>query len=135
MEDRPGSGLENPYEFRLSYDSHDPRQVWKASLIHALDVWNQVQLVDRFASSSATRVNGGGLPVPARSREKSSPRLQLILSDRQILTGYPLFVRLARSLRILWPLALFTWIPGFASLGKTLWPGCKKTGKTRDSSQ
>jgi hypothetical protein len=132
MEEKPAAGHGDLYEFRLLYNSRDPGQVWKASVVHAFDVWSQVELVDRAAASPPAPDNvspsTGVAPQPSPSgREKSLEEkpvgLRLETADGQALTGYLLFTRLVRSLRLLWPLAALTWIPGVAYVGQALWPG------------
>jgi hypothetical protein len=142
MEEKPGAGTAGPYEFRLSYDSRDPRQVRKASLIHAIDVWNQVELVNRApATPGPGELPRTGKAGPAASSElsgsaASSAGLELQTRDQQLLTGYPLFVKLAHALLLLWPLVPFTYIPGLIQLGRALWPGAISTekGSSRESS-
>ena len=41
---------------------------------------------------------------------------------KEVLTGYDLFERVVRTLRLLWPLALLTWIPGVSILGRAAFP-------------
>src|SRR6266852_5410975 len=121
MEEELAAGPGSVYEFRLVFDSRDPRQIWQASLIHALDVWSQVALVDRAAASPPIPIEASAsasesvhaIPsVPKEPTPETQVGLHLIAANGQVFTGYLLFTRLARSLRLLWPLALLTWIPG-----------------------
>jgi hypothetical protein len=116
------------YEFRLCFDGRDPRQLRRAALAHAVDVWSQVELVDVSAArggppvgpAGASEAIQSGLPVKPSLPEMGP--LRLVTPAGEILTGYELFVRLVRSLRLLWPLAVLTWIPGVASLGQKFYP-------------
>jgi hypothetical protein len=100
--------------FRLYFDSSSDRQIRAVSLIHAFDVWSHVELVERRAPE------GHAIPPMAR--------LELHAPDGQVLTGYPVFARIVRSLPILWPLALLTWIPGIGRVGNAFCPS-KETKK------
>jgi hypothetical protein len=88
------------HELRLCFDGRNRWHLHLASLVHALDAWDQVELLDR-----------------------PEQQLQLITQTGEILTGYALFEKLTRSLRLLWPLALVTWIPGLATVARTRFPG------------
>jgi hypothetical protein len=88
-----------------------------ASLIHALDAWDQVLIVD-VSSKERFEKELPWLPAPAKL---TAPRL--VTADGQVLTGYPLAERLVRSLRILWPVALVSRIPGAGWVGRALAPG------------
>jgi hypothetical protein len=126
MEEKRGPASSGIYEFRLRYDSRDPGQIWKVSLIHAVDVWSQVELLDRAAPLSGESPGESvqaGPALPDKTTSKNHLGIQLIASDGRVFTGYLLFTRLVRSLPLLWLLALFTWIPGLSYVGKTLWPG------------
>jgi hypothetical protein len=106
------------YPFRLYFDGSSDRQIQAASLIYAFDVRSEVELVDRRTPE------GTAVPQPARL-EPHAP-------DGQVVTGYPLFVRSVRSLRLLWPLALLTWIPGIGRVGNALYQsmeGKKETAR------
>lgn len=85
---------------QLRYDGHAPRQLRAASFVHAFDVWDQVELV-----ASAT-----------------PQRMQLATATGDVHTGYALFQHLTRTLRLLWPVALVTWLPGVAAVGRRLYP-------------
>jgi hypothetical protein len=92
-----------PQEMELRFSDRDDRHIRLASWVHALDVWNQVAL-------------------RGESRERPG-RLQLVTRDGRVLTGYDLFRHLVRSLRLLWPVALVTWLPGASRLGRRWYPG------------
>jgi hypothetical protein len=96
MNDR-ADGLVGVPEMQLCFDGRNPRQLRIAALIHALDVWDQIELTDL----SAKQVD-------------ISTHLQLITQKREVLTGYALLQKLSRTLPLLWPLALVTWAPGMA---------------------
>jgi hypothetical protein len=130
MADTLAGQLEGLYELRLLFDSRDPRHVRRAALIHALDVWHQVELIDL----SAARPGGALGPDSASeavqlaadplSRDAGNVcRLRLVTRRGQVLSGYALFERLVRRLRLLWPLALLTWLPGAGRLGRSWYPG------------
>lgn len=92
-----GRGAEDLW---LAFRPADPRQARAASLVHALDVWGQVEL----------------------EAAGTSPHLQLRTEKGELLTGYPLFERLARGLRLTRPVAWLTWVPGVGALGRAWYP-------------
>src|SRR5271167_2368326 len=94
--------------FRFYFDSNSDRQIRAASLMHAFDVWSQVELVDRRAPQ------GPVVPPPAR--------LEVHTPDGKIFTGFSLFVCIVRSLWLLWPVAMLTWIPGIGRVGNAFYP-------------
>jgi hypothetical protein len=96
MDDRTGA-LVGLHQLQLCFDGRNPRQLRLAALIHALDVWDQIEVTDL----STKRVDIG-------------THLQLITDKREVLTGYALLQKLSRTLPLLWPLALVTWVPGIA---------------------
>jgi hypothetical protein len=96
---------------RLYYHRWSPAQNRRVSWIHALDVWNRLTL----ATSPEPRNGRTGAATP------ETP-MYLLTSDGRILTGYGLWRQLTRSLRLLWPFALLTWIPGVGALGRWLAP-------------
>jgi hypothetical protein len=110
-------------KFRLRLDTHSPRQARAAALVRAADAWEQVEVDESSAAPLQPAVADEAIqesPLPVRG---DAPRtLQLETPDGKVLTGYALFERLVRSLRLLWPLALLTWIPGVASLGQKWYP-------------
>ena len=124
------------FQFRLYFNSRDARQARTAARIHTLDVWSQVELVDSAAppqqpmkrepasqviqAHSADRARSDADPLKGIA---DADRLRLVTKDNEVLTGYPLFERLVRSLRLLWPLALSTWLPGFAGAARIRYPG------------
>src|SRR5262249_10542270 len=75
-------------------------------LVYAFDVWDQVHLAD-----------------PAAEAGNAATGLQLVTEKGESLSGYPLFERVVRSLRLLWPVALFTWVPGVAAAARSRFPG------------
>jgi hypothetical protein len=85
----------------LAFSSRVPRQARAAALVRTADFWGQVATLDVAA---------------ARPAAGAAPPLQLT-DGAETLTGYPLFVRLVRSLRVLWPLAVWTWLPGLRPAG------------------
>jgi hypothetical protein len=99
--------------FRLGYAPRDRKQVRSASLVRAFDVWNQVHLLDHTALHSEVEETNGVADAP----------LELVTEKGDVLTGYPIFERLTRSIRLLWPVGAVTFIPGFAALGQTWFPG------------
>src|SRR5215471_14370734 len=113
MEASRQAGEVSPYELVLSFDGRDSRQARAAALIHAFDVWSQVEVRDR----GQLRPAGSSLPPTAEihgaqttvaSSTPSDPTalrgLELTTHDGLALTGYSLFVYVARRLRLLWPL-------------------------------
>jgi hypothetical protein len=101
----------------LLFTSRSKGDLRLASLVHAVDGWGQVALVD-VTNSQRSEEEPAWLLVPARL---ASP--QLVAEPEQSLSGYPLLERLVRSLRILWPVAVLTWVPGVGRLGRLLAPG------------
>ncbi len=69
-----------------------------ASLVHALDAWDQVVIVD-VSGKQQSEKERAWLPALA---QLCAP--QLVAEGGQVLTGYPLVERLVRSMRILWPM-------------------------------
>jgi hypothetical protein len=80
---------------QLRYDSRIPAQVRAASWVRAFDVWDQVALAD-----------------VAREGKGKAKGLELAAADGTVWAGYSAYAQLARSLRILWPLGMLTWVPG-----------------------
>src|SRR5262249_31657135 len=117
-------------------------QVRAASLVHACDIWEQVELQEQAAAVPArkpAKVAGAAhalqVQPPARPgmAQADINHVQLLTDTGAVLTGYPLFERLVRSLRLLWPLALLTWIPGAERLGHRWFPGTQQAlGTARD---
>jgi hypothetical protein len=111
---------------RLLFNGRAATQVRAASLIHALDAWDQVDIED---SAGPGRPRGARDKSTAPAHVGTSPfaevpsRLQLETSAREWVSGYSLFEALVRGVRMLWPLALFTWVPGIKTLGTWLFPG------------
>jgi uncharacterized membrane protein YphA (DoxX/SURF4 family) len=88
-----------------------------ASLVHALDGWGQVSIAD-VSGKQRSEDEPAWLPVTAKL---SAP--QLVAEGGQVLSGYPLVERLVRSLHVLWPVALVSWLPGVGRLGRAMAPG------------
>jgi hypothetical protein len=109
------------HDFRLYFDRRDPRQVRIVSLVHAADVWDQVELVDLapaadpLAASETTATQAAPSP--------SAARLQLVSQTGEARTGYLLFECLVRALPLFWPAALVTRIPGVADWLRRRYPG------------
>jgi hypothetical protein len=105
-------GLPQPvsplHQMTLRFDGSDPDQARRASLVRALDAFEQVELLD---------VRKGG-----------PQRIELTVPGNHVLTGYPLFRHLARSLRLLWPAALLTFVPGAGMLGRRWYPEASVEG-------
>jgi hypothetical protein len=102
---------------RLGCNSRDPRQLRAASLVRAFDVWGQVEMVDQGAGrSSSPTARTVAMAADDRHLHLLEPATGATRS------GYPLFERVVRGLRLLWPVAWVTWIPGVAALGRTLYP-------------
>ena len=130
MADTVAGPPEGLYELRLLFDSRDRRHLRRATLIHALDVWHQVELTDLSTArpdspagaeaAPEAVLSAAGLPLPG---DGGLVRLRLITSVGEVLTGYALFEQLVRRLRLLWPLALLTWVPGLGGLGRWRYPG------------
>jgi hypothetical protein len=88
-----------------------------ASLVRAFDAWDQVAVID-VSQSQRGDDEPAWLPVPGNLNHP-----QLVAEGGQVFAGYPLAEKLTRSLRILWPAALLTWLPGVGRLGRTIAPG------------
>ncbi len=131
MDDKADALVNQLHKLRLGFDGRRRRHIRIAALVHALDVWDEIELTDRFPRRP-DRPQGHlltpeqpiqpGQPKPARPLAQSDPGLQLITETGEVLTGYALFEKLTRSLRLLWPLALVTWIPRLASLARARYP-------------
>jgi hypothetical protein len=100
MADKPPARLPAGREMLLEFDGGNRRHARLASLVHAFDVWNQVELAERPGVSAVRLRTAGG----------------------EALGGYAAFRRLVRSLRLLWPVALLTFVPGAAALGRRWFP-------------
>jgi hypothetical protein len=83
---------------RLEVNARDRRQVRAASLVRAVDVWDQVEV--RETSTDAP------------------PRL--VTREGEVLTGFPAWLRAVTWLRLLRPLAPAVWLAGATGLGRTL---------------
>jgi hypothetical protein len=103
----------------LGFNGRVPAQARVASAVRAFDAWDQVVLADRPAGRRAPIA----IPAePARQVWADSECLELTTEAGETLTGYTLFERLVRSVRLLWPLAVVTWVPGVAALARAWFP-------------
>jgi hypothetical protein len=110
--------------FRLLFTNKSARQMRAASLVHAFDLGEQVELIESahvVPTESSERLETGITTRPAAAQEKSSV-MELIDAKGKVYSGYALFVRLVRSMRSFWPLALLTWMPGVGNLGQSFFP-------------
>jgi hypothetical protein len=102
-------------DLRLCFDSRVNRQVLLAALIHAFDVWDQIELVDAGSetgkSTEVSKKSQAIQPAVSRPAEPVPGQVHLSTASGEVLTGYALFKRLVRTLRLLWPLLPFTWLP------------------------
>lgn len=128
-------------EFKLYVNSREPRQVRGASLVHALDLWQQVELLElpsRPRASGNTGSLQSGLatasvpPLPSKIMPEA-PRLQLLAKPEGVLSGHELFRRLAGSLPLFRPLGWMTWVPGVEALARLRY-GPQTSGQQRHSS-
>ena len=87
-----------------------------AALVRAIDPRGQVSIVD-----VSTRPAG-------ETDHLDAP--QLVAADGQVYRGYALVERLTRSLRLLWPIGLLSWIPGVGSIGRAIAPADRKAQET-----
>jgi hypothetical protein len=113
-----------PARLRLLIRSRRRIGVKLASLVHAFDAWDQVTIVN-VSGKQRSEEELEWLPAPEKL---STP--QLVVEGGQALTGYPLVERLMRSLRVLWPVALLSRVPGVGWLGRALAPGERGGAKT-----
>ena len=104
----------NAPPLRLEISTRSRGQVRVASLVRAVDAWDQVEVI---AEGRGARGEGRGAEVA---------RAELADGLGTVRTGYPLFARLVQSLRLLRPLAVLLWIPGVPQLGRKLFPGEEK---------
>ena len=74
-----------------------------AALVRAIDLYGQVCVID----VSSRPVGEADYPTHLDAPQLTAP-------TGQVWRGYALVERLARSLRLLWPLGLLTWIPGMS---------------------
>jgi hypothetical protein len=127
---RPGQGA--PI-LQLAYSSHNRSHVRIASLVRAFDAWDQVHLVDlhntRSRVSSQALSGVAKLSPPAAGAETGNGQHLLLINDaREEFAGYELFKQVVRSVRLLWPIAAVTWLPGVASLASLRYPGIVAQG-------
>jgi hypothetical protein len=118
--DAKADGLVNDHELRLCFNSRNRRHLRSAALVHAVDIWEQIELIDLSTERSelltAHQAIQPSRPNPARFCAANDSNLQLVTEAGELLTGYALFRKLTRSLMLLWPLALVTWIPGLGGV-------------------
>jgi hypothetical protein len=115
--------------FRLGINDQVRSQVRAASIIRAFDAFGQVEILDHTAARRLHAHGQGEEPAaagkalsPAHLRLDSASagggQMELVTPEGEILSGYRVFERLTRSVRLLWPVALVTWIPGMPSLAR-----------------
>jgi hypothetical protein len=92
-----------PSGMRLEYANHDRRSVRAASLVNALDVWDQVEIVARTDEASSPEDNRG--------------RLRLIGARGRTFTGAELALRLFVSLGIFRIFSPWCWIKSLTQRG------------------
>jgi predicted DCC family thiol-disulfide oxidoreductase YuxK len=102
--------LAGPGPLKLVYDGLCPLCLRAASMIKALDVWNQVDLVDfnKVKPSSVHRRLDAATCMRA---------MQLVTPAGRLYSGFFAFRALACRLRTLWPLAPALYVPGVSSVG------------------
>jgi hypothetical protein len=102
------------YDASIVFDPANPRHLRAIALIHAFDVWSQIE-------------------IRAYIPEESSEPMKLTTADGRVLVGHSLFQYVVRHLRLLWPVAILTWLPGVGWLLRSMtsdnWfsvspPGC-----------
>jgi hypothetical protein len=109
---------------QLRFNGRDRGQARWVSLISAFDVWHQIRYHEvsppraprgPLAAASSTAVQAARV---GRADEPAPEHLELATESGEHLTGYSLLERLVRSLRLLWPVALWTFVPGVPPLGR-----------------
>ncbi len=111
----PGEGAPH---LRVLVNGRARRQVRAASLARAFDAWGQLDVTDAAAGKRAR----AGEPRPALNGTPEPEGLEVIPPDGAARTGYDAFRELTRSLRLLWPVAALTFVPGVEQVGRALWP-------------
>ncbi|HEY8504898.1 MAG TPA: HTTM domain-containing protein, partial [Gemmataceae bacterium] len=101
-----GAGLPR---LRLRFHSAQPRQLRRASLVGAADVADQVELIDEAPKGEKAPREAAPISVSAQGGGDAR-------------SGFGAFALLLRSLRLLRPFAWLLWVPGFAALGRALYP-------------
>jgi uncharacterized membrane protein YphA (DoxX/SURF4 family) len=99
------------------YSSKPAVGLTAANAVHALDAFGQVTPVD-VSHGHRGEDEPAWLPVPAHLSGA-----MVVGESGAAHSGYPMVERLVRSLRILWPLALLTWLPGVGRIGRAIAPG------------
>ncbi len=107
---RPPARLQR---LQLRYSSRDERQVRTAAAAHALDVWGQIDIVDRAAAG----------------REPDDEPAELIAGG-EAATGFALAQRLARALGV--PGAWVLRLPGVAQVGRAVYDGGVRPAPTAE---
>jgi hypothetical protein len=102
-----------------------------ASVVRALDVWDQVEVREQPAGRRSHTPRGTPTTQPESAPAHfdvsgdGESSLELTTSKGTVLTGYALFARVIRDLRILRLMAWLAWVPGVATFGKAWFPGTK----------
>lgn len=99
-----------PGRLRLVYDGLCPLCMRAASVIKAVDPWDQVQLVD-FNTVKPSSVHR------RLDFDTCMQAMQLVTAGGRLYAGFYAFRALSCRLRILWPLAAFLFLPGVATVG------------------
>lgn len=92
---------------QLQINKGDRLHARLASLVRAVDAGEQVEV---------QQVAAPGEP------DDQNERMKLTTADGQVVSGYPLFEHLVRTVRLLWPMAALTWVPGLGGLGRAWYP-------------
>lgn len=123
--------LAGPAHFRLYFHLADRTQASLAALVHAADGLGQVELVDAAAhprQMSTTAIQPAAfVHFPTDSRA-----MTLVGPHGEVWQGYDLFERLTRSIRLFWPLAIITWIPGVPQLARARFPESLPAAPAKD---
>jgi hypothetical protein len=117
-----------PEGLQLRFHAKDRAQVRWVSVICAFDVWHQITYHEAsppraprgtpLTAAGSTAVQSATLARAGRADTAVVEHLELTTDSGEHLTGYPLLERVVRSLRLLWPLALWTFVPGVPPLGR-----------------
>jgi hypothetical protein len=116
---------------RVAFDGRSRKQLRVASLLRAVDVWDQVGFQDQAGARRArtlqeTAPTGPGLEKVATLTPEVPPpelvSLQLTDEGGEVTSGFGLFERAVYSLRLLWPLAPAAWILSVTGVGNTFFP-------------
>jgi hypothetical protein len=116
---------------RLVFSGRSRPQVRAASIVRALDAWDQVRLLEL---SATRKIHASGDQATARDDAPPSDHsglehpaadgdhLRLITPEGEVRTGYALWEELVRSLRLLLPLRPLIYLPGIRGLGTRWFP-------------